>query len=137
MSNTKCKIIICDNVNQEIGPNGVSNNFVNILQYIEPINIPSNYTFVAACLFSDLDKNIQHIFSIKLIDPYEKLIVNFDNITFSPQKNELENLQNPLNLQINAEFRNVIISCVGCYYVKVYDNNEQIACETVEVKKEE
>lgn len=137
MSNAKCKIVICDNVRQEMGPNGINNNIINILQYIEPINIPSNYTFVASCLFSDLDKDIEHNFSIKLIDPNQKLIVNFDNIKFVVPKSEQENLQAPLNLQINAEFRNVIISSVGNYAVQAYDNNEFISAETVEVKKEE
>ena len=129
-----CKLIFCDTVKSEPTPNGVQNSLVGVIQAIEPVNIPGNFTFTVACFLSGIDATKNNVLKARWIDPHSNSTVVFDNVLL-PAINQPNSRCGLLNAQINLEFRNIVLSLEGNYTVEVDINDELVAKDSIPVVK--
>lgn len=129
-----CKLIFCDSVKSEKLQNGIQNSLVGVMQFIEPVNIPGNFTFTVACFLSGIDTTKTNTLRASWIDPNGKSTTEFDNIIL-PAIKPVGLGSDSLRAQINLEFRNIVLFIEGEYTVEVYINDMLVAKEKITVMK--
>ena len=126
VSFTYCNDVINDNIGNPLiaGP----------LQMLMPINIPANYSFSVSFGVYDLGKTGDNKFRVEFIDSDENIIADNDlTIPDFPDKVKVSN--NPLGIQINIGFRNIILNKEGTYKTLIYHNGNKVGEYAIEVVK--
>lgn len=132
-TNFRSKIIICDCVQTEITPTGTKNSYINILPTIEPLFIPTHYTFtISVQLFGNFQEQEAGNIKGTLYDPNGKLIAEFGDIPFSEIKQQPGITD---NITINFELHNVPLIFQGDYTIGLYIGENKIQEDIINVRK--
>ena len=118
--------VYCDNVKSEMVNNVEQTQIMNVLQAITPIAIPTHFTFyISFCLSGITDVN--NLLNVTLKMNHEEVI--FSTGDFEIQAN------NQNTLQMNMEFRNLVLLKEGILSTYIQVNNVELAHYDIEVKK--
>lgn len=129
----KCKIVFCENTQEERFNDGISVSYLNVLPQLAPVNIPGNYTFFAACqLIYDNDMKQPQIMQAIFLDPFGNTV---SEICVNPFPSIYDENGLLVNMHFNFEFRNVILPCEGTYVLNVLIDGEQIHSDSIGVRK--
>ena len=94
------------------------------LQILMPINIPANFSFSISFGVYDLNRNGHNRFEVEFIDADgNKIAYNDLNIPDFP--NEIKKSKNPICIQINVGFRNIVLNKEGRYKTLIKYNGEK------------
>lgn len=118
--------VYCDNVKSEMVNNVEQTQIMNVLQAITPIAIPTHFTFyISFCLSGITDVN-------SLLDVTLKM--NHGEVIFSTGDFKIQ-ANNQNTLQMNMEFRNLVLLKEGILSTYIKVNNVELAQYDIEVKK--
>lgn len=128
--------VYCDRIQETVTPNGPVSQIVNPLQALRPVSFPSNYSFAIACGICDFDGKKTNTINIKCLDPMGNDILKCGEIKIDPIA-KVANGTNPTTLNINLDFRNVILRMSGIYTSVVTFNGQSIGEYKIQVLKAE
>lgn len=118
--------VYCDNVKSEMVNNVEQTQIMNVLQAITPIAIPTHFTFyISFCLSGITDVN-------SLLDVTLKM--NHGEVIFSTGDFKIQ-ANNQNTLQMNMEFRNLVLLKEGILSTYIKVNNVELTHYDIEVKK--
>lgn len=133
-SKLKCKVIFCDQVCNEQNSMGQGNIIKNVFPQLEPVNIPGNYTFTAACNITGVSEDkLSKNLKVEFVDPYGKDIGGSDRISIKTMVPEADLF--PISIMASFEFRNIVLLYEGEYSFNVYFDDDCIQTETIDVRK--
>lgn len=113
-------LFCCENITQD--PSTQKLHILNPLQIIELPSIPSNYSFSIYLGILDIDKDGKDTIRITFYDKDYEVLNDIPSVNL-PVPNGMD-LTKPVCIGINLDFRNLLFSKKGLYYVKVYDLND-------------
>lgn len=118
----------CENIQQEATPHGIKPSLGPILQCLNPVALPSNFSFSISCSISDLDLNSNKL-RLQFLDPKEKIIYDTGEIVLQIPPNIPAN-----NLQVNIDIRNLVLRMEGLHKTVVNCNGETLGFYPIAVK---
>ena len=113
-------LLCCENIAQD--PLTQKLNILNPIQVIKLPNLPSNYSFSIYLGILDIDKEGKDTIRIAFFDKDDELLNDISSINLPVPKEA--DLTKPLGININLDFRNLLFSKEGLYYIKVFDLNK-------------
>jgi len=125
----------CDSIETQMTPNGPAFQIVKPLQILAPIAIPGNYSFAISCSLSDISSSEGKTMTIVFSDPDGNEVAKVGNIRIEIPK-EASNSK-VASMQVNIDFRNLIISKEGVYKTSVILENDTIGEYRIPVFKGE
>lgn len=121
--------VYCNDVNNENG----NTILISPMQMLTPIGIPSNYSFtVSFGLLDRYEKFNNNEVIIKFVDDTDKEISK-NVFTFPPLPEELKKSPDPIGIQINIGFRNVILEKAGIFSTVIECNNSELGRYPIDV----
>lgn len=124
--------LYCDSVQMQITPEGPVPQIVKPLQFLEPVAIPSNYSFTISCNIAGFDVSVKNSIRFQFISPEDEVVYDSNNIEFElPQDEKSVNMPNAM--QFNMDMRNLVLREKGLYSTKVYFNNKLMNEYKIEV----
>lgn len=124
--------LYCDSVQMQITPEGPVPQIVKPLQFLEPVAIPSNYSFTISCNIAGFDVSVKNSIRFQFISPEGEVVYDSNNIEFElPQDEKSVNMPNAM--QFNMDMRNLVLREKGLYSTKVYFNNKLMNEYKIEV----
>ena len=129
--------VYCDKVTNEVNPanNTVNRNIVSPLNELRPINIPGNYTFSVSCGISGIDPATENHISFRFIYPSDNKEISLIEATIPNNSLLVEAGQQYSNLNLDVEYRNLVLNAEGTYKMEVELNNKKLGEYFIEVKK--
>lgn len=124
--------LYCDSVQMQITPEGPVPQIVKPLQFLEPVAIPSNYSFTISCNIAGFDVNVKNSIRFQFISPEDEVVYDSNNIEFELPQDE-KNVNMPNVMQFNMDMRNLVLREKGLYSTKVYFNNKLMNEYKIEV----
>lgn len=115
--------LYCDSVQTEITPQGPRPQIIKPLQFLEPVAIPSNYSFAISCSIAGFDINVKNSIRFQFISPENEIVYDTQNIEFEIPKNP-DGLSMPNAMQFNMDMRNLVLREKGVYSTRVFFNNK-------------
>lgn len=127
--------VYCDRIQEMMTPDGPVSQVVSPIQGLRPINLPGNYSFAIACSICDFDGRKKNKVKIKCLDPIGTDVLGCETIDIEPIGEAAQGIGTTLN--INLDFRNVVLRMAGVYTSVVYFNDEKIGEYKIGVSKAE
>ena len=124
-------IVFCDSIQSSIINGKLSPTISRPLSYITPISIPSNYTFAIYCSLEGLERDKKHVLRIEVKDPDNLLIMSATNLEL-PSIEDINSKVYP-RVEISIDMRNVVIMHAGTFKAEIYDNDDSICVEELQV----
>ena len=128
--------IYCDKITNEFNPtNGAMiRNISSQLNGLRPINIPGNFTFSIACSISHIDADQNNHIAFHFLTPEgTELLPRIE--TDIPQGSLVAPAGEIANLNMDVEYRNLVLMSEGLYKTQVEFNGEILGEYPIEVKK--
>lgn len=113
--------VYCEYVQTEFTPKGPRPKVIRPLQVLEPVAVPSNYSFSTVCCITGLDCEIEHTIQMLFIDPDGNVLKDTRDLKFKFPSKEMMG-----NMQFNLDARNIILRKEGEYKTKVFVDGECI-----------
>ena len=128
--------VYCDKITKEFNPaNGAMNrNISSQLNDLRPINIPGNFTFSIACSISHVDADQNNHIAFCFISPEGKELLPRIEADI-PRGALVAPTGETANLNMDVEYRNLILMSEGLYKTQVIFNDEILGEYPIEVKK--
>ena len=99
---------------------------------LTPVNLPSTYSFVVSFGVYDINKGDDNRIKIEFKDCHDKIISMNETNQFDLPK-EMKNSMQPVGIQVNVEFRNVVLKEEGTYTTTITINGKCIGTYPIDV----
>lgn len=133
MTKSIAKLIFCDNVKIEHNGDAISSSISNVLSMLQPVNIPSNYSFCVACIFNGVDPSKHNEMQFTLKNPNGDTILDTGKVPFPTVPDGPQNAAP--TIQLNLDLRNIVLDSEGEYVAELFLNSESVETDTILVKK--
>lgn len=113
--------VYCEYVQTEFTPRGPRPKVINPLATLEPVAVPSNYSFSTVCCITGFSPDVEYNIQMVFMDPDGNVLKDTTDLKFKiPEKEKVG------NIQLNLDARNIILRKEGEYKTKVLMNGECI-----------
>ena len=114
--------IYCDNITIEMTQHGPVHRIMNPIQVLNPIALPSNYSFAIACNIAGLELEAEYKLRIVFSGPDGEILKDTNDIPVKLPK--VGDKEKKGFMQFNLDFRNVVLRKADLYTTKVYINGK-------------
>lgn len=112
----------CDNITIEMTQQGPVHRIMNPIQVLNPIALPSNYSFAISCNIAGLKLEEEYKLRIVFSDPDGKIVKDTNDIPVKLPK--VQDNDEKGFMQFNLDFRNIVLRKADLYTTKVYINGK-------------
>lgn len=128
--------VYCDQIQNNMTPQGLTRNIVTPLIDLQPINIPGNYTFSIACTFADVNVRDNNAFEVFFQNPKGDTISKVNVIIPAKmllnQQNEDKGID---SLNLDVDLRNVVLNTEGMFSTVIFHNGSKAGEYPINVRR--